>query len=118
MTREARQSWAGSQRLRSMGTQDPRQMEQVINSVQGGGLTPGGLIFSFPQAECDLIEGLILQVERRKKTVRLNTQRCSLVPFCISNVKSEEEPELVSFWGLMFVLDAISQPRSLAVPGD
>lgn len=88
------QCWAGSQRLGSMGTHRPpsvllkvslqrgvRGSQQVLITkvrrppkwnklftvFKGDGLIPGGLIFSFLQAEFDRIEGLILQVERRKK---------------------------------------------------
>lgn len=90
-------------------------MEQASSVFKWDGLIPGWVMLSFPQALPDLSKGLILKVEMGKKK-KLNIQGYSLAPLCISNVESKEQ-ELVSFQGFMLVLDTVSKPRTLDVPG-
>ena len=91
-------------------------MEQASYSLQVGWAHPrvGDALISSGSAWSKQ-RSYFGKVEMGEKKM-LNIQRCSLAPLCISNVESKEQ-ELVSFQGFMLVLDTVSKPRTLDVPG-
>lgn len=64
------------------------QWNKLLTVFKWDGLVPGWVTLSFPQALPDLSKGLILKVEMGGEK-KLNIQRCSLAPLCISNVESK-----------------------------